>query len=32
MTAAAGAPIDFGEGLFLIDLPQRMPGFRRFIA
>ncbi|CAM1378502.1 MBL fold metallo-hydrolase [Fretibacterium fastidiosum] len=32
MTAAAGSPHDFGEGLFLIDLPQRMPGFRRFIA
>lgn len=32
MTAAAGATLDFGEGLFLIDLPQGMPGFRQFIA
>lgn len=32
MTAAAGATFDFGEGLFLIDLPQGMPGFRQFIA
>lgn len=32
MTAAASATLDFGEGLFLIDLPQGMPGFRQFIA
>ena len=32
MTESNGLTFDFGSGLFLIDLPQPMPGFRRFIS
>ena len=32
MTEQEGLTFDFGGGLFLIDLPQPMPGFRRFIS
>ncbi len=28
----SGLTADFGGGLYLIDLPQKMPGFRRFIS
>lgn len=32
MTGQDGLTFDFGGGLFLIDLPQPMAGFRRFIS
>ncbi|MCR4818195.1 MAG: MBL fold metallo-hydrolase [Fretibacterium sp.] len=32
MTGQDGLTFDFGGGLFLIDLPQSAPGFRRFIS